>query len=93
MKAHVLIATAVLTGALAAPVLAHTGSGPHVHAGSANVILGPLYPRPAWAYRIDPSVLHPIPKRIPIPVPGPGCLSCPPMPLDEQVILPQLIQR
>ena len=93
MKAPlVLAAAAVLASALAAPGLAHHSLQQHVHAG--DDIITATGPRPVWAYRIDPSILHPIPKRIPIPVPGPVCLSCPAMELDQRVIMPrELIAR
>lgn len=93
MKTPLFLAAAVLAASLSAPALAHTVPAPHVHAGSAGVLLGPTVHRPVWAYRIDPGVLYPIPGRIPVPIPGPGCLSCPPMPLDERVTTPQLIMR
>ena len=88
MKAPLLLsAAAVLASALAAPVSAHGSLQHHVHAG--DDIITATGPRPVWAHRIDPSILHPIPKRIPIPIPGPGCLSCPAMDLDQRVIMPR----
>ncbi len=90
-----LTAAAVLASALAMPAAAHPSAfgQTHVHVVPAPV-LTPLFPRrPAWADRIDPSVLHPIPQPRPFPWPGPICLTCPPMPLDERVITPVELMR
>ncbi|MCG6904523.1 MAG: hypothetical protein LJE68_17780 [Rhodobacter sp.] len=88
MKTPFLIAAAAVLGAaLTMPAAAHPGAPGHAHVviGPA-VALTPMFTkRPVWSYRIDPSVLYPIPKRIPIPVPGPGCLSCPPIDFGQQM--------
>ena len=89
MKLSSLLAAAVLASTLSAPAFAHSGSGPHVHVGSDGLVLGATYPRPAWAHRIDPSILHPIPKRPPLPWPGPVCLSCPVIDMEQDLrVLP-----
>ena len=89
MKPSIFLAAALMASALGGPALAHSGSGPHVHVGSADLVLGPTYPRPVWAHRIDPSILHPIPKRPPLPWPGPVCLSCPVIDMEQDLrVLP-----
>lgn len=52
---------------------------------------GPLVPGPTIQInKIDPDLLHPKPKRIPIPVPGPWCLSCPTNDFGQELVLPQM---
>lgn len=88
-------AAAMVASALSAPAAAGPGLPGHAHVivAPGAVALTPMFhKRPDWAYRIDRSVLHPIPKPFPWPGPNP-CLSCPPMEFDERVTTPREILR
>ena len=96
MKALKPLVTAAVLAAVSVPAMARdltvvpTDQLPGLSTTTSDYTV--LYShRPDWSYRIDRSVLYPIPR--PFPWPGPGCLSCPSAPLDERIIMPRDLMR
>ncbi|MDF0600334.1 hypothetical protein P1J78_06300 [Psychromarinibacter sp. C21-152] len=74
MKAKTLLSLA-LGLALAGPAAAYDLKVMKTDVDT-SILVGPTIKK------VDDDILYPIPKKK-IPIPRPGCLSCPPMPVDR----------
>lgn len=81
MKSLIILAPAAVAAVIAGSALANPTL-------SSDVFRGPPVPLKPVLVPIDPDILYPKPK-FKIPVPGPGCLSCP-QEIGQDMVLPAL---